>query len=145
MDRTLNPLKRGNKRRQARNGKAWRLFSPDGKRCRFCAHEGTEHLCSSAQPHFYRPATDEETRDPFEKLYRHDLPEGGSVLVKRIVVAKQAELLTTFCQTCAEEKDTAQILCYQRTLAKGEVVGLVQACLPAGAARDEAAPAGQKR
>ena len=30
MDRTLNPVKRGNKRRRARNWKAWQLFSPDG-------------------------------------------------------------------------------------------------------------------
>ena len=27
MDRTLNPVKRGNKRRRARNWKAWQLFS----------------------------------------------------------------------------------------------------------------------
>ena len=38
MDRTLNPVKRGNKRRRARNWKAWQLFSPDGDTCRFwCA------------------------------------------------------------------------------------------------------------
>ena len=27
MDRTLNPVKRGNKRRRSRNWKAWQLFS----------------------------------------------------------------------------------------------------------------------
>ena len=46
------------------------------------------------------------------------------MLVKRITVANRAELLTAFCTACAREKDTAQVLCFQRTLAKGEVVGL---------------------
>ena len=124
MDRTLNPVKRGNKRRRARNWKAWQLFSPDGTKCRFCEHDHTSHLTSSGQPHYYRPATEAERRDPFEKLYRHDLPSGDSVLVKRITVANRAELLTAFCTACAKENDTAQVLCFQRTLAKGEVVGL---------------------
>ncbi len=132
MDRTLNPVKRGSKRRQARNSKAWQLYSPDGDTCRFCPHPAADHLTSSAQPHYYRPATEAERRDAFEKLYRHDavsstgqaLPDGDSVLVKRVTVANRAELLTAFCQTCAAEKDTSQVLCYQRTLAKGEVVGL---------------------
>ena len=124
MDRTLNPVKRGNKRRRARNWKAWQLFSPDGETCRFCPHPAADHLTSSGQPHYYRPATEAERRDPFEKLYRHDLPDGDSVLVKRVTVANRAELLTAFCTTCAREKETAQVLCFQRTLAKGEVVGL---------------------
>ncbi len=124
MDRTLNPVKRGSQRRRARNWKAWQLFSPDGETCRFCPHTNAEHLCSSGQPHFYRPATEAERRDPCEKLYRHGLPDGNSVLVKRVIVANRAELLTAFCTQCAREKDTAQALCFQRTLAKGEVVGL---------------------
>ena len=124
MDRTLNPVKRGNKRRRARNWKAWQVFSPDGETCRFCPHVAADHLTSSGQPHYYRPASKEERHDPFEKLYRHDLPCGDSVLVKRITVANRAELLTAFCAACAREKDTAQVLCFQRTLAKGEVVGL---------------------
>ena len=39
-------------------------------------------------------------------------------------VGRDAELLTAFCTACAEEKDTAQVLCFQRTMARGEVVGL---------------------
>jgi len=117
-------VKRGNKRRRARNWKAWQLFSPDGTKCRFCEHDHTTHLTSSGQPHFYRPATAKDWRNSNEKLYRHDLPSGDSVLVKRIVVANRAELLTAFCVECAKAKDTSQVLCYQRTLAKGEVVGL---------------------
>ena len=46
------------------------------------------------------------------------------MLVKRVIVANRAELLTAFCKTCAADKDTSQVLCYQRTLARGEVVGL---------------------
>ena len=123
MDRTLKALK-ATKRRRARNGKAWQLFSPDGDTCRFCPHAGTDHLCSSAQPHFYQLATEQERQDPFEKLYYHNLTDGVSVLVKRIIVSKRVELLTAFCAACAQEKETSQVLCFQRTLAKGEVVGL---------------------
>ena len=124
MDRTLNPVKRGNKHRRARNWKAWQLFSPDGDTCRFCPHPATAHLTSSGQPHFYRPATETERQDPFEKLCRHSLTDGTEVLVKRITVANHAELLTAFCTVCAQNKQTHQVLCYQRNLAKGEVVGL---------------------
>ena len=124
MDRTLNPVKRGNKRRRARNWKAWQLFSPDGDRCRFCSHGASDHLTSSGQPHFYRPAAEQDWRCSNEKLYRHELEDGSEVLVKRVVVASRAELLTAFCTACAREKDTDQVLCFQRTLAKGEVVGL---------------------
>ena len=131
MDRTLNHAKRRNKHRRARNRKAWQFFSPDGKTCRFCPHTIADHLTSSAQPHFYRPATEAERRDPYEKLYHHYpvsntgqvVPGTDSVLVKRVIIANRAELLTAFCKTCAADKDTAQVLCYQRTLAKGEVVG----------------------
>ena len=124
MDRTLKTAKRKNKRRSNRNYGAWQRLSPDGKRCRFCPHDGSKHLCQSGQPHFYRPATEEERRDPSERLYHYESSEHGSVPVKRVIVARQAELLTAFCKACAEELNTGQVLCYQRTLATGEVVGL---------------------
>ncbi len=124
MDRTLNPVKRGNKRRRARNWKAWQLFSPDGDTCRFCPHGAADHLTSSGQPHFYQPAAEQDWRNSNEKLYRHELEDGSEVLVKRVTVANRAELLTAFCTACAADKDTSQVLCFQRTLAKGEVVGL---------------------
>ena len=124
MDRTLKTAKRRNKRRRERNYGAWERFSPDGETCRFCPHGAADHLTSSGQPHFYRPATPEERQNPFERLYHHETPEHGSVLVKRITVAAHAELITAFCTACAEELQTGQVLCYQRTLAKGEVVGL---------------------
>ena len=76
----------------------------------------------------YRPATEADWRNPSEKLYRHELDDGTEVLVKRITVASRAELLTAFCTACAREKDTPQVLCFQRTLAKGEVVGLKNHC-----------------
>ena len=124
MDKTLNPPRRDNKRRRARNWKAWQLFSPDGNTCRFCPHGAADHLTSSAQPHFYRPTTEAERQNPFETLYRHDLENGDSVLVKRVVISKRAELLAVFCETCAADMETSQVMCYQRTLAVGEVVGL---------------------
>ena len=124
MDKTLNPVRKKNKRNQTRNWKAWQVFSPNGTQCRFCPHDHTTHLTSSAQPHFYRLATEEERKNPYEKLYRHHLSEGCSVLVKRVIVAQKPELVTVFCQTCAKEMNTDQVLCFQRTLAMGEVIGL---------------------
>ena len=132
MDRTLKRAKRNNKRRGQRNHGAWQRFSPDGKTpypvrgrlCRYCPHDGSKHLCRSGQPHFFRPATEAERRDPTVMLYRHTLPEGGSMLVRRMTVASRAELITAFCVACAESIGTAQVLCFQRNLAIGEVVGI---------------------
>ena len=124
MDRTLKRAKRNSKRRGQRNYGAWRLFSPDGKTCRYCPHDNTEHLMSSGQPHFYRPSTEAERRDSSVMLYRHTLLEGGSVLVRRRTVANRAELITAYCVACAEAMKTPQVLCFQRNLAVGEVVGL---------------------
>ena len=64
MDRTLKRAKRNNKRRGQRNHRAWQRFAPDGKSCRYCPHDGSEHLCQSGQPHFFRPATEAEQRRP---------------------------------------------------------------------------------
>ena len=113
-----------NKRRRARNRGAWERFAPDGVQCRYCPHAGSHHVCRSGQPHFYRPATEAERRDPRRRLRRHPLPGGGSVLVRRMTVAARAELVTAFCTACAESIGTSQALCYQRSLATGEVVGL---------------------
>ena len=124
MDRTLRKAKRSNRRRGRRNSGAWERFCPDGTHCRYCGHVGTQHLVSSGQPHFFRPATEAERCDPTVTLYRHRLPDGGSVLVRRMTVANRAELITAYCVTCAESIGTAQVLCYQRNLAIGEVVGL---------------------
>ena len=124
MDRTLKRAKRNNKRRGRRNHGAWRRFSPDGNTCRFCPHDGSQHLVSSGQPHFFRPATEAERNDLSVTLYRHRLPEGGSVLVRRMTVANRAELITAYCVACAESIGTRQVLCFQRNLAIGEVVGL---------------------
>ncbi len=101
MDKTLKPGTGKNKRRRERNGLAWRLFSPDGETCRYCPHDGSKHLISSGQPHFYRPATEEEKRDPTVTLYQHDTPRDGTILLRRITVSKQAEVITAFCTACA--------------------------------------------
>ena len=140
MDRTLKPAKRNNKRRGQRNYAAWQRFSPDGETpypvrgrlCRYCPHDNTEHLMKSGQPHFFRPATATERRDPSAILYIHELPDGGEMLVRRVVVANRAELITAYCLACAESIGTAQALCYQRNpvsstgqaLAVGEVIAI---------------------
>ena len=124
MDRTLKRAKRNNKRRGRRNNAAWRRFCPDGIHCRYCRHDGSKHLMRSGQLHFFRPATERERRDPWVTLYRHRLPEGSSVLVRRMTVANPAELITAYCTACAESMKTDQVLCYQRNTAIGEVVGI---------------------
>ena len=124
MDRSLNRAKRHNRRRSERNFSAWVRFSSDGETCRYCKHTNEEHLVSAGQPHFYRPATDEERADPRVTLYRHTLADGGYVLVRRMTVAKHAEIIAAFCLACAEAAQTEQVLCYQRTRAVGEVVGI---------------------
>ena len=124
MDKTLRKAKRGNRRRQERNLTAWQGFSPDGTTCRYCPHEASAHLCSSGQPIFYRPATDAERHASSVRLYHHETPENGPVLLRRMVVARGAELITAFCTACAEEMSTRQVACYQRNTAVGEVVGL---------------------
>ena len=124
MDRMLNKAKRHNRRRSERNYSAWQRFSPDGETCRYCKHTHEEHLVSSGQPHFYRPATDGERSDPRLTLYRHTLADGGCVLVRRMTVASHAEIIAAFCVACAEAASTSQVLCYQRTRAVGEVVGI---------------------
>lgn len=123
MDRTLRRAGRRSRRRSGRNHGAWRRFAPDGTHCRYCPHDGSKHLISSGQPHFYRPATEQKRRTPGLLLYRHTPKEGGPALVRRIVVANRAELITAFCTACAKELGTAQVLCYQRTLAVGEAIG----------------------
>ena len=124
MDRTLKPGTGRNKRRRQRNGKAWQIFSPDGEICRYCSHDGSQHLISSGQPHFYRPATPEERHDPTVMLYTHQGKGHSPILVRRITVSKQAEVITAFCTACSEAASTSQVLCYQRTLATGEMVGV---------------------
>ena len=46
------------------------------------------------------------------------------MLVRRMVVANHAELITAFCTACAESIGTHQVLCYQRNVGVGEVVGI---------------------
>ena len=46
------------------------------------------------------------------------------MLVRRMTVANHAELITAFCVACAGSIGTHQVLCYQRNVAIGEVVGI---------------------
>ena len=98
MDVTLKKKKRYNKRQSERNGKAWvdRFAKPD-LTCRYCPHDHTTHLTLSGQPSF---------RSPNGKL--------------RYIVARDAEIIRTFCTACAEEIGSSQVVCYQRSIAVGE-------------------------
>ena len=124
MDRTLPTKRTRNRRRILRNHGAWRRFSREGSICPYCPHHGTLHLVQSAQPYFYRKATVDEERDPHATLYRYTSPGGDRILVRRMTVARNAEIITAYCTACAEGMRTHQVLCYQRKLAVGEVVGI---------------------
>ncbi len=124
MDRTIPRKRTRNRKRIRRNHGAWRRFSKEGSICPYCPHHGSLHLVQSGQPHFYRRATMDEERDPHSRLYRYTMPEGDRVLVRRMTVARNAEIVTAYCTACAEGLRTHQVLCYQRKLAVGEVVGI---------------------
>ena len=124
MDRTLTGKRTRNRKRVQRNHGAWRRFSLDGKRCPYCPHDGSLHLVQSAQPHFYRRATADEERNPSTRLYRYRVPSGDQVLVRRMTVARNAEIVAAYCTACAEGMRTSQVVCYQRNVAVGEVVGM---------------------
>ena len=124
VDRMLRRPGKGNRRRRSRNFRAWQRFCPDGRTCPYCPHDNSAHLSTSGQPHFYRPATPEEVADSSTRLYRHDKADGGSMLVRRMTISREAEIVSTFCTACALEIGAPQVLCFQRTLGTGEVVGL---------------------
>ena len=124
MDRTLPAKRTRNRKRIRRNHGAWKHFSREGSICPYCPHHGSLHLVQSAQPHFYRKATADEERDPHVILYGYKTPDGDRVLVRRMTVARNAEIITAYCTACAEGMRTNQVLCYQRKLAVGEVVGI---------------------
>lgn len=124
MDRTLPGKRTRNRKRIRRNHGAWRRFSREGSICPYCPHHGSLHLVQSGQPHFYRRATADEERDPRVILYRYTTLNGDRLLVRRMTVARNAEIVTAYCTACAEGMKTHQVLCYQRRLAMGEVVGI---------------------
>lgn len=66
----------------------------------------------------------DEERNPHTRLYRYTPPGCDSVLVRRMTVARDAEIVTAYCLACAEGMKTSQVLCFQRNTAVGEVVGV---------------------
>ena len=49
--------------------------------------------------------------------------ENERLRLRRIVVAKRAEVIVACCLNCAEEKGTPQATCFQAKVAIGEIVG----------------------
>ena len=124
-DKTLTPRKRQSKKRMSRSYKAYLTMMSGSHECRFCSHLNTEHLTSSGQPFFYR-VIGKEDAVPNTGVYTHYFDEAKrrAVLIHRVVVAKEPELITMYCKQCALDKNTSQVMCYQRTLANGEIKGL---------------------
>ena len=125
MDSTLT-TGRSQRRAQERNGVAFRRLAGSYD-CPFCSHDIEFHLMTSGQPHFFSPATDDDYRrwlaSEGPNLSRVEDGRGRWVKARRHVVARGAELQTLFCRACAQELSTDQVMCFQRTLAVGELVG----------------------
>ena len=122
MDRTMKVAARTNKRRGRRNARAWTLFATSEGLCPFCGHKVSGHVVSSGQPHFFRLATDTEVRTKAGNLYAETKPHGSRVFLRRLTVANRAETDMAGCLICAEGVGTAQVVCYVRNVASGEVV-----------------------
>lgn len=124
MDKTLRRARRASIKRRQKNVRAWRRFALDGGSCPYCGHDGGSHLTVAIQPHFYRPATPEEGQDSRVRLYTHDIDAERVILVRRITVARDADIVTAYCKTCATRLRTGQALCFQQTHGVGEVIGI---------------------
>ena len=124
MDKTLRKARRPNIKRRQKNVRAWKRFALDGGMCPYCRHDGSAHLTVAIQPHFYRPATTEECGSRSVTLYTHRVGEKGLILVRRISIARDADIVTAYCSTCATRLRTSQVLCFQQTHGIGEVVGI---------------------
>ena len=122
MDRTMKVATRTNKRRGRRNVRAWSLFATSEGLCPYCGHKTSEHVVSSGQPHFLRLATDSEARSKSGNLYIETKPQGSRVILRRLTVANRAEIDMVGCLACADGIGTAQVVCYVRNVASGEVV-----------------------
>ena len=118
-DVTLNLSHSRSRKLVVRQRAAWNRFADHEGSCPFCHHASIDHVFSSGQPHFFRSATEAESDGP-GRLYVH--PDYG--LLKRLSVAKEAEVLRVYCAACAEEKATVQVVCFIRTWGTGEVVGV---------------------
>ena len=124
MDKTLKKARRPNMKRRRKNVHAWRRFALDSGICPYCGHDGGSHLTVAIQPHFFRPATPEERGDGRVTLYTHPIGADRAMLVRRIAVARDADIVTAYCSTCARRIRTGQVLCFQQTHGVGEVVGI---------------------
>ena len=122
MDRTMKVADRTIKRRSRRNVRVWSLFATSKGLCPFCGHKAPEHVVSSGQPHFFRLATDAEVRNKVGNLYVETKAQESRVLLRRLTVANRAEIDMAGCLTCTEGIGTAQVVCYVRNVASGEVV-----------------------
>ena len=145
-DVTLALSSSQDKKYRAQRLRAWARFAGPGCLCPFCPHDLSGHVLTFGQPHFYREASAEELADPARyRLSLVILDQVEPVAGRRVVVANGVEVLEAFCLTCADEKETHQVVCYLRTLAKGELVGPAQSC-PGGdraAAHPEPPPDGR--
>ena len=116
MDRTLRKAKRANMRRQDRNLTAWKRLLARRRLCVDIATTTPRRICVDRD----NPTCTGRASDGIGytsrsvRLYRHETPDNGTALVRRMVVSRSAEFITVFGGACAQEMGKQHVACYQR-------------------------------
>ena len=84
--------------------------------CRFCGHHYGDHVASVGQPHFFRLRSAYDTSPEYA--------DNGGMSLTKVVVACAAELEELFCYECAESMNASQVVCWMKSVARGEIVGI---------------------
>ena len=105
-------------RTRDRNGRVWDQMMGLFSRCRFCGHGAEVHKAWSGQPFFWRPA---EFAERGKRILRYAARDWA---LKRQMVDRRVDMIELFCERCAGDMRTDQVLCFQRRHGRGEVVGV---------------------
>ena len=121
-DMTLIPGLTRNQRWICQMEQAWGRFSRGDGRCPYCGHGLHDHIVDIAQLHIYRRATWDELGRPPKSIRWVDTPYGTQELAVRMAVGKRVEATTVWCSSCADQKQTRQVTCFQAAVGVGEFV-----------------------
>ena len=92
----------------------------DSDFCQFCTHHYVSHIGTTKQPHFFKHVEEYDDRK-----FLHKRKEDGIYLTK-MVVDDYDVLKNLFCEQCAKELETEQVLCYRKRYGVGEIIGDVE-------------------
>lgn len=121
MDKRLSDLRIRNKLSPA-SQHAWARYAINDL-CRFCRHPIGTHLLVAYRPHFYLEApVDAGSRvGKKPRVYRGYKDDGTVTYVVRRNVVQHAELHEVYCDACAQDKETAQVVCFLSSFNNGDI------------------------